>query len=682
MNAHFSRWHSLCLSTLIISGILPWVLQYYYSHNNETVFHIVQWSGLLHLITAVLSLCIVPRDYWRHIKKTLLFRRPGIIVSGFLAAFIVLLAYVTGFWLALVGRRAAEQWVFQLHLISVFLFVSLVLLHVLGHWWFMPKSRVRSIPSFAVGQKYTWIGIIILPCIIFGIDRILYWYQAHHGIPETITIDQYTLPYGNNPFAPSETKLSIAKNSTDQRFTHPDQIANSQQCISCHADIGQQWQESIHKASASDPTYVRNINLLVENKGIAAARYCEGCHAPVALLTGELTKGGQHGGTPNTPAFEEGVSCLSCHGIDKVHHIKGNGSYTWQPAKRYLTSYLASLENQDFVAEASRSVEKLLIQLKPEQHKQDMLAPVQQTATMCASCHAQFMDKSMNDWGWVQMQDDYADWLSGPYSGQNTAQHGNKHQQTQCQSCHMPLVPGNDPSADENGKIKSHRFIAANYVIPTLNGHHEQAKQTIEYLQAGHLQVSMHVPPANEQRESLHSLASQVKTHTEAADYLYIGQTSPLEVIVSNTGIGHNFPAGTIDLQLAWLFVEGRDAQGRQVFSSGHMQDNTPEAQAHVYQALPVNRDGAHVWRHDLFNSIGRSFERVIPAGQSDLARYSISIPHWAESPVTIIAKLQFQKLNNRYAQWALQEQYTPVQTITLAWDSLVVPVVQRDQVQ
>ena len=140
----------------------------------------------------------------------------------------------------------------------------------------------------------------------------------------------YQYVYGPHPFRPSQTE------TPDSSFIDERLIANSHRCISCHKDIGKQWHASVHRQAASDPTYVTNIKLLVRKKGISAARYCEGCHAPIALLSGELSPGGKHGGIDGTLANIEGVSCLSCHNINTVVHLKGVAAYQYVPHQPYL----------------------------------------------------------------------------------------------------------------------------------------------------------------------------------------------------------------------------------------------------------------------------------------------------------------------------------------------------------
>jgi hypothetical protein len=104
------------------------------------------------------------------------------------------------------------------------------------------------------------------------------------GAPAVV---EYQYSYGPHPFRPSQTETSTG------RFVPEREIADSVRCLSCHAEIGEQWIRSAHRQAASDAAYVTNVSLLADKKGISATRYCEGCHAPVALLSGQLSPTGE-----------------------------------------------------------------------------------------------------------------------------------------------------------------------------------------------------------------------------------------------------------------------------------------------------------------------------------------------------------------------------------------------------
>ena len=87
------------------------------------------------------------------------------------------------------------------------------------------------------------------------------------------------------------------------------------------------------------------------------------------------------------------------------------------------------------------------------------------------------------------------------------------------------------------------------------------------------------------------------------------------------------------------------------------------------------------MWKHDLFNRIGETEKRVIPAGKSDLVTFSFPIPDWVKGPLTVTATLNYRKLNDRYARWALGDAYAPLPVVDMARDTLVIPVYIRDPV-
>jgi hypothetical protein len=241
----------------------------------------------------------------------------------------------------------------------------------------------------------------------------------------------------------------------------------------------------MHAQAASDKAYQKNINLLSSKKSMAATRYCEGCHAPVALMGGQLTTGGKL----DTPwHIEEGVSCMACHGIKTVSHLKGNASYVFEESDNYLFK-----ESNNKIL---TKIHNYLIQIQPDDHKKQMARPIEKDSTLCATCHAQFMDKNINAWGWVKMQDEYSAWLNSSYSGQS------KHTFSQseinrCQDCHFPLENIDDPSADHNGMVRSHRTLGSNTAIPWFTGDKEQLELVTRFLQTDKVRITIKEPNRN-----------------------------------------------------------------------------------------------------------------------------------------------------------------------------------------
>jgi hypothetical protein len=86
-----------------------------------------------------------------------------------------------------------------------------------------------------------------------------------------------------------------------------------------------------HRWSASDQLYQAVQDIMMKEEGAHATRYCAGCHDPVSLLSGYKDAGRGL----DAPGYDEGASCLLCHGIQKVD-IQGNGNYIWRPPNRYV----------------------------------------------------------------------------------------------------------------------------------------------------------------------------------------------------------------------------------------------------------------------------------------------------------------------------------------------------------
>lgn len=645
---------------LALTGIVTWLI------DGHGVF--VQFTVLAHVATALPFTVAIVFYSWLHFRRTIGFRRAGVLLSGLATTGFIVAVAATGLWMTYEGRPATQIWVYTVHVTVALVLCLLIGLHTILHFVSLPERRKADpFPSLPRGSSRMVITFNVALFCILGIASVLYatTTSPYAGLP---VVADYAYPYGDHPFRPSQTETSSGM------FVHVDQIAASHKCMSCHTGIAKQWLSSAHRQAASDPAYVTNIELLVENKGIAATRYCEGCHAPIALLTGELSDGGRHGGVSASPANVEGVSCMSCHGIESVVHLKGVASYRFAPANQYLFA-------QSQLPWLTR-VHNLLVRVSPEQHRRDMARPLLREPALCATCHAQFMDKDMNNWGWVKMQDEYSSWLQSPFSGAQDEEFSAPTPVT-CNDCHMPLITVDDPAKDANGRVRSHHFPGANTMLPLLSGDTAQLALTNDFLQSNKLRVNIDQPTRDDVPQTAFALEQQLRGGNETPFFLYLDEAADIKVVVSNHGVGHDFPGGTIDINEAWIEFLVVDAEGREVYVSGDTgPDSAVDESAHFYRSLAVDRNGNHVWKHDLFNMVGESFRRVVAAGESDIAEYRFDVPSWVKSPLTVTATLKYRKLNSRYARWALGEAYRPLPIVDMAWDSLSIPIKIRRQVR
>ncbi|MBB3063168.1 multiheme c-type cytochrome [Microbulbifer rhizosphaerae] len=651
------------VATLIIcslSGLAIFILPKHMAGN--------QLNILAHVVVGLSFSVLVLAYSFVHFKRTLGIRKPLLILSGILAIATLAAYLYTGFYLAINGHRETSSHIGHWHMVGSLVIIALIALHLALHR--VIKYRTRTEDNRA--HTYSWhsltYGLKWAAAYLFVIFIASAAYALFDKPLAVKSIsDNYATPYGDHPFRPSQAE------TVSGGFIHEKQIAGAAQCASCHQDIARQWYSSVHRQAASDPVYARNVSLLAAERGIAATRYCEGCHTPVALLTGELTPGGKHGGVPGTSGHAEGVTCLSCHAMADTVHLDGVASYLYRPPHPYLFG------NSD--SAILRGISQYLIKISADQHKRDVAAPVLREARHCATCHTQFMDKDINNWGWVKMQDEYSAWLSSPFSRQHQQTFATDNM-TRCQDCHMPLVKANDPSANAEGMIRSHRFLAANTMLPLISGDTEQLELTKKFLQSNKLRVTIEKPNRQKALQTEVSLDESLRKHQETPYYHYLGETVTLKVLVNNIGVGHEFPGGTIDLNQAWVELLVRDATGKAVYSSGTLsEDGYLDQDAHIYRSIPVDRHGKQVWTHELFNMVGETYKNVIAPGGSDIAEYQFEVPSWVKGPLVVDATVKYRKLNQRYAKWALQDKYQELPVVDMARDTLVLDILHEKEV-
>ncbi|NIU20111.1 MAG: hypothetical protein GWN79_13880, partial [Actinobacteria bacterium] len=79
-------------------------------------------------------------------------------------------------------------------------------------------------------------------------------------------------------------------------------------------------------------------------------------------------------------------------------------------------------------------------------------------------------DEEINQVGWVQLQNQYDNWRKSRWNHP-----GDPTKTIECRECHMPLVDSTDPAPGDaldynrtadDGKHRSHRFLAANQFMP------------------------------------------------------------------------------------------------------------------------------------------------------------------------------------------------------------------------
>lgn len=214
-------------------------------------------------------------------------------------------------------------WLRYLHLISTLLGLAATLPHFALAYW-------RRRHTEASRAAAAWIGTA-LGGMLAGVAVIGMCSAAYSGTKYKNRFPaDYSYAYGaNRPFAPS-----LARTSTNGAFD-PRSLAGSESCgqSGCHTEIYNEWKTSAHRYAAMDPIFQGIQNVMAKQNGPESTRYCGGCHDPISLFSG--TKNIFVKNLTGTLGYNEGISCLACHSIQKTD-IEGNANYIIAQPKDYL----------------------------------------------------------------------------------------------------------------------------------------------------------------------------------------------------------------------------------------------------------------------------------------------------------------------------------------------------------
>jgi len=210
-----------------------------------------------------------------------------------------------------------------------------------------------------------------------------------------------------------------------------DRFEKNEVCAQCHTDIARQYAQSLMSQSFThkwdEVEYfelaVPHAEKLAKVAGVKAG--CNGCHAPLAFLAGDIPpKRPEEGSRAN-----EGVSCDVCHSITGFDgEVPFNFNYVIEPGN-----------TKQGVRTGTESP-----------HHEIHPNPFLSSAELCGTCH-----NEKDPWGmWVKAT--HLEWKESPQGKAGIT----------CQQCHMPAAPGN--SAPEAGgkdhpDVRQHLFHGAHW---------------------------------------------------------------------------------------------------------------------------------------------------------------------------------------------------------------------------
>ena len=536
----------------------------------------------------------------------------------------IIVGVITGGYLMIVGATTPYRWLLITHIISISMGSILFSIHLL-------RDSDLLTPSLRKVGVAVLIGIVLFP-----IGARL----AQHYLPnETYLVE--------NPALPPTSMYEEGGGTTGHFFPASvetetggliptDFFLTSETCATkgCHPDIYKQWNESAHHFSSfNNQWYRKSIIYMQEVNGIQPSKWCGGCHDPAILLNGVMDRPIRE--NLHTPAAQAGLACTACHSIEKVKDTMGNSGYII----KYPPLHDIAASDNPII----RNLHNYLIRLDPEPHKKSFLKPFhrQNTAEFCSTCHKVHLDEPVNNFRWIRGFNDYDQWQKSGVSHQGALSFYYPEKAKKCVDCHMPLVDSTD-AGNINGKVHDHRFPAANTALPFVNQHPDQLKVVTEFLQNEVVTLDLFADGA--------PIPSDGITVTR-------GESTRVDVVVRTRGVGHRFPAGTIDAFDIWLEVKATDENGKVIFWNGRIaasDGNGPvDPGAHFYRAYMLDEHGNLINKRNAWATRTILYSNTIPPGAADTVRYRLEIPPDSGGVLTLEAKLNYRKFNWWHTQWA-----------------------------
>lgn len=599
------------LAFLTLSGLL--ILFGPFNVPNQVNVFVHTALGILFLIPCGWYLARHFKDYWRSPWSHNL-------VLGYLGGAAVLLCAVSGViltWQAAFGVRISYAWD-AVHIVTTFATLAFVVPHlaviVIRDWRARRAGDRTPVPEAQrhFGKSVGWVtlgGVAVVALLAYAYEPV----RLNHRFPE-----DYSYKYGKDrPFAPSLARTETG-GAVDPRV-----FAGSRSCgtAGCHEEIVKEWEPSAHRYAAMDAGFQKIQWNMAEQNGPESTRYCGGCHDPISLFSGTKNLFTDTEKLTSLHGYQEGVSCLICHSVRKVD-VKGNANYVIAIPARYMFE----LEYDERPRETTRFLRDFLIRAYPRRHVSDLSKRLFKTPEYCAACHKQFVDQEINNVGWVQLQNQYDNWRQSRWNHP-----GNPRKTIECRECHMPLMASRDPARGDaldynrsanDGKHRSHRFVAANQFMPALlklPGWQQQVELTTKWLQGKY-----EVPEIAEKWRH----GSVVGMEMIAPQRVAPGEKAEIKLVITSNKVGHDFPTGPLDIIQSWVELIATDEAGRVIYSTG-----TVDAKGFIqpgtfmFKAEPVDQYGNLIDRHNLWEMVGVRHRRALFPGFSDTAEFDFFCP-------------------------------------------------------
>ncbi|MBT3804314.1 MAG: cytochrome c554 family protein [Desulfobacula sp.] len=405
-----------------------------------------------------------------------------------------------------------------------------------------------------------------------------------------------------------------------------EQFISPETCGGCHAEIFEQWENSMHNLAHKDPVYSRVSQFLRKgliNEGeIQEAESCVKCHTPVGHLTGFPEKLSDD--LSKTPEIAtKGIQCDYCHSVETVKRMYNNG-LVLKPGQGEDDPGIKYGPFDD---------------AEPDFHEA-LYSKLHTQSQICGTCH----NVKHVSFG-TDLETTYTEWQNSPYNSKDPAK------RIECQGCHMYQRPGipstgstprpeNPGSAteysEERPHIFTHYFVGGNSSVPGTFDGHDKDQMAVERLQnAATISVDI-------------SLIEQKK----------------LNIIVTNTGAGHSIPTGVGDLRQVWLEVTIQDKANKTSFQTGVMNDKHELSKdAVIFRTVFGDEKGNPVVNIAKAKKVLK--DNRIKAKQSVIK--TMDLPFIPKKDATIIARLLYRGMPQKILNLIPGKPFKPLPIVVMA---------------
>jgi tetratricopeptide (TPR) repeat protein len=463
--------------------------------------------------------------------------------------------------------------------------------------------------------------------------------EARHEYNEKV-VATYNYRYGKEfPFLPSNAATDSGE------FMDPKMFLTAAYCGHCHQESHKQWRESAHSNANRVPYYLKNVALLNDSKGIEFSRHCEGCHDPIALVSGALTEAGPK----KRPYDQDGVTCTVCHSIEKVD-TRGTGSYTM-----HVPAVLLDEDGNPITRKVSDG--EILAHL--DRHSKAVMKDLYRSSEFCSACHKAALPRTLNDYKWQRAISLYDEWQNSSFAKQSPLPFYTKDSVSTCQTCHMQreaLLQAD--SGAKRGQLASHRWLGANTVIPKIYGFDEQASRIVQFLQNSVFNVDIFAIEHGEPADNAPSQGLSAPlglTHFTLAR----GEMITADVVIQNKGIAHSHVPEQRDMYESWVEFTVKDSSGKILHDSGFIKPNgNLDGNAHSFTNRLINVNGELNDLHQVWTNRVVAYNNTIQSGRSQLVRYTFLMPEASVGHLTITATVKYRRFDQHFIDFGMGKHY------------------------